>query len=352
MPFTTIDKSSLHFNTKLYTGNNSTQSITGLGFKPDFVWFKNYGTDSTDHAIFDIVRGVTKEIRPNKTDYEDTASNGLTSFDRDGFSIGDWSVINASSASMVSWNLKAGQSQGSSNTDGSINTTYTSVNTTAKFSISKWTGTGSAGTIGHGLGAVPGLILMKRLSNSAAGWLVYHQSEGAGKYIRLNSNARNQSDTNIFNNTAPTSSVFSVGTDTDNNGSGETYVAYCFAPVVGFSSMGLYQGNGNDNGPFIYTGGFKPAFVLLKELESTSSWFLLDHKRSQTNGGNPINRFLRTDTSDAQTDSSWHKIDFYSNGFKINDDDVDINDNNNSYIWIAFAEAPAVASNDIPATAR
>ena len=333
-----------HLNTKLYAGTGSAGNAqTGINFQPDFVWLKNRDNGTGSHGLFDAVRGVSKRIKSDDTAVEGTYA-GVSSFDSDGFTLGtSW---NQSSTNFVSWNWKA-NGQGSSNTDGGINTTYTSVNTTSGFSISTYTGTGSASTIGHGLGVIPKMILMKKLSGSA-GWVVYNNTIGAGKYLRLNTTDAEASDTNIFNNTAPTSSVFSVGTDADNNGSGATYVAYCFAEKKGFSKIGSYTGNGNADGPFVYTG-FKPQFILWKRTDSANGWILMDTKRSPFN---VVDDLLEAQGDGAEATASSYYVDYLSNGFKIRNTNNVFNNSSGSYIYMAFAEEPLVASNGDPATAR
>ena len=337
-----------YFNTKLYTGNNSTNAQTGVGFQPDMVWFKSRSA-ATDNAIFDAVRGVTKEIRPNKTDYEDTASNGLTTFGSDGFTIGDWSVINANSATYASWNWKV-NGQGSSNTDGSINTTYTSVNTTSGVSISKYTGTGATATVGHGLGVAPKVVWIKGLSN-AGSWGTYNSAIGATKKILLNSDAA-EVTSGWMNNTAPTNQVFTVINDSDVGTSGYTYVAYSFAEKTGFSKFGKYLGNGDNNGTFVYTG-FKPAFVLIKCATQVGDWLIYDSKRS---GYNNDNRLVYPNLALAEEAGSAMEMDILSNGFKLRTSQNLVNGTSGgagrTYIYMAFAEHPIVSSNGTPATAR
>ena len=188
MAYSTIDKSSLHFNPIIYTGNGGTQALTGVGFQPDWVWVKSRDV-AKDHMVFDVVRGVQKSIRPNATTAEDNSSEYLTTFGTDGFTLGGNGKTNGNGNTFVAWNWKAGNSQGSSNTAGSINTTYTSVNTTAGFSISTYTGTAATATIGHGLGVVPKMIITKRISGGNEDWGVYHASVGATKYLKLNADA-------------------------------------------------------------------------------------------------------------------------------------------------------------------
>ena len=347
MAYSTISKSSLHFNTKLYTGTGSTQSITGVGFQPDWVWCKTRN-DTQDHQLIDVVRGVTKTIASNGSAAEFTDSNGLTAFGTDGFTVGSSGGINGSGDTLVSWNWKAGNAQGSSNTDGSINTTYTSVNTTAGFSISQYTGNGSAGaTVGHGLGAVPGLIFIKNLSSASTDWGVYHQSLGGTKALFLDLTA--QADTNIkyFNNTDPTNQVFSLGTYNDENANGDNYIAYCFAEKTGYSSFGSYTGNGSSDGTFIYTG-FKPAWVMAKRTDSSSSgaWVMWDNKRSPFNSRD---EYLVANDS-ATEGSSGTAIEIFSNGWQPKAAGA-CNVSGGSFVYMAFAEAPIVGSNNVPATA-
>jgi len=339
-----------HFNTKLYTGNATDDTaITGVGFQPDWLWGKNR-TDSTNHYFIDAVRGVTKEINSNNTDVEGTDATLIKSFDSDGFTLGNGS-LNQSSKDFVAWNWKA-NGQGSSNTDGSINTTYTSANTTSGFSISTYTGTGSAGTIGHGLGVAPAMIIVKRLTGSAEAWTVYHQSLDASapqdKYLHLNSTDAVMDSAGMWNDTAPTTSVFSVGSTGVTNGSGGTFVAYCFAEKQGFSKFGSYTGNGNADGSFIYTG-FSPAFVIVKQTNASGeSWKMYDNKRP---GYNLVNNWLEPDDSQAEGTGS-NQIDMVSNGFKARATNTAMNASGSTYIFMAFAEAPLVGSNNIPATAR
>ena len=354
MAFTGINKSTDYFNTKIYTGNGSAgHAITGVGFQPDWVWIKTRA-DVNNHTIFDAVRGVTKRIRSNQTNAESTSS-GVTSFDSDGFTVGSDSAGN--SGTMVSWNWKA-NGAGSSNTDGTINTTATSVNTTAGFSISTYSGTGSAATIGHGLGAVPQVMIVKNTYQSES-WIVYHQSLGGGtpqdKYLHLNTTDAEGDSAAMWNDTAPTSSVFSVGTSTSTNQAGGTFVAYCFAGKQGFSKFGSYTGNGNaSDPPFIYTG-FKPNFVMVKKYNGTQSWVMTDLVRDNAvgGGGNGIGARLQAQSSAAEdSNDTWAAINKFSNGFQpMYNDDV-TNGSGSTYIFMAFAAAPLVGTNNIPANAR
>ena len=344
MAYTTINKSTDYFNTKLYTGNSGTQAITGVGFQPDFIWNKQRnGTNS--HYLFNAITGTGKFLKSNSTDAEGTNTDTVTSFDSDGFTLGSAAGNNGSGNTMASWNWKAGTGQGSSNTDGSINTTYTSVNTTAGFSISTYTGTGSNATVGHGLGSVPKMIIVKRTSATDV-WRVYHGSIGATKHLVLNTTAGDASGSNVWNDTAPTSSVFSISTDSAVNASGATYVAYCFAEKTGYSKFGSYVGNGNADGTFVYTG-FKPAFVIVKCTSTTgNNWVMIDNKRL---GYNVDNNRIYADLSDAEDTTD--VVDLVSNGFKHRFTGGTSNGSGISYIYMAFGQS-LVGSNNVPCTAR
>ena len=340
-----INKPSLHFNTKLYTGNGSTQSITGVGFQPDWVWIKNRDTTGW-HFWTDAVRGAGKAIYSNRTDAEftDTDNSDINSFLTDGFSVGNNGDVNGNGNNIVAWNWKA-NGQGSSNTDGSINTTYTSVNTTAGFSISKYTGTGANATVGHGLGVAPKMIIIKQ-TNTTRNWVVGHNGMGWTKYLYLDS-TNAQGTGNFFNDTAPTNSVFSVVNDGGVNSSGGTYIAYCFAEKKGYSKFGSFEGNENANGVFVYTG-FKPAFVLAKNTAISDWWSMFDNKRLGFNSSDSP-RLLFPNTNSAESTSKM--LDFTSNGFKIRSSNTGINGNGNTVIYMAFAENPIVGTNNIAATA-
>ena len=341
MAYTTIDKSSLHFNTKLYTGTGSSNSITGVGFQPDWVWIKNRG-NTESHALFDAVRGVTKRIASNSTGAEETNANTVTAFGTDGFTVGTNAGVNGNGISTVAWNWKAGNSAGSSNTDGSTSSTV-SANTTSGFSIVKYTNpsSGSPFTVGHGLGAAPKMIIIKNLS-SAQTWGVYHASVGFGKYLRLDDSAA-EASANLV--TATSNTTFSAYQD--HHSTGNELIAYCFTPIKGFSKFGSYTGNGNADGTFIYTG-FKPAFALVKRSDSSNNWNLYDNKREGFNGGDePLFADLNNSES---TDTG--RIDFLSNGFKIRTTNSQVGASGGTYIYMAFAKAPLVGSNNVPCTAK
>ena len=343
MAYTTIKKPSDYFNTVLYTGNAGTQSITGVGFSPDFIWGKNRSS-VTHHALVDTVRGNTKYVKSSSTAAEATITNMVTSFDSDGFSLGADSDMNGSSANQVAWNWLA-NGTGVANTDGSISSTV-SANTTSGFSIVSYTGNETSGaTVGHGLGAVPSIIICKN-RDASFGWTTYHKSLGATKYIILNTTAAAGTSTGAWNNTEPTSSVFTLG-NAGEQVNGSNQIAYCFAEKQGYSKFGSYTGNGNADGTFVYTG-FKPAFVLVKNTQQGGDdWYMFDNKRSSFN---QVQANLKPNTTSAEASSTSYAFDFLSNGFKVRASTGAINNNNETMIYMAFAEEPLVGDN--PATAR
>ena len=338
-----IDKPNLHFNTKLHTGTGSTTTITGVGFQPDMTWWKSR-SNAVNHALYDAVRGGSKLLRPNQTNAEETNA-AVSAFTSDGVTLtGGDAFTNTSGYTYASWNWKA-NGTGSSNTNGTITSTV-SANQTAGFSIVKYTGNGTAGaTIGHGLSSVPNVVLIKALTSSTQQWNMYHSSLGNGSHMHFNlTNAVNSSST-YFNNTTPTSSVFSVGSYFETNESSTDFIAYCFAEKKGYSKFGSYTGNGNADGTFVYTG-FKPAFVIIKETSDTGNWCMSDNKRD---GYNPTKN-LYVDKSDVENTAN--TIDHYSNGFKIRSTGGSVNTSGSNMIYMAFAEEPLVGTNNIPATAR
>ena len=344
MAYTTINKPSDYFNTILYTGDGTgTQSQTGVGFEPDMVWVKSRNATNY-HGIADQVRGVDKFLYPNDSIAEQTnATDYLNSFDSDGFTHGLNGTIGQNSVNYAAWNWLASNTT-ASNTDGSITSTV-SANTTSGFSIVSYTGTGSAATVGHGLGSVPKMMIIKNRTNTQ-GFATYHHTQGAGNYVDLSSNNSGQAGSAIFGNTTPTSSVFSVATSGWTNDTGYNYIAYCFAEIPGYSKFGSYTSNNNANGTFVYTG-FKPAFLLLKNVTvANTGWELYDNKRTPNN---VANLYLRANTSDADVSSD--RLDILSNGFKLRQVG-DTNYNSDIIIYMAFAEAPLVGTNGVTAKAR
>tara|TARA_R100000231_G_scaffold75979_1_gene59148 strand:- start:806 stop:2203 length:1398 start_codon:yes stop_codon:yes gene_type:complete len=465
MSYTTIDDPTIYFNTKLYSGNGGTQSITGVGFQPDWVWLKDR-TAANSNKLYDGVRGATKYLISDDNSAEATQSNGLTSFDSDGFTLGSYGGTNNSSNNYVSWNWLAGgtapaitysvkvvsdsgnkyrfddfgtsavtldlqeggtytfdQSDssnsghplrfsttsngthgggseyttgvttngtpgssgaytritvaasaptlyyyctqhsgmggqantnstfGSSNFGGSIQTNV-SANTTTGFSIVSYTGTGSNATIGHGLGAIPKMYIARNITD-AEQWTTYHVGLDASApedyHVRLNTTDARVDEAAVWNDTAPTSSVFSVGDSGAPNGSGDSHIAYCFAEVKGFSKLGSYIGNGNGEGTFVYTG-FKPAWIMIKRSShSGTSWEIRDNKRQPFPDGNAKRLFADDSSAESSNNEAVEKL---SNGFKIRSTGGGHNTSGNTYIYMAFAESPFVNSNGIPTNAR
>jgi len=355
MAYTTINKPSDYFNTITWTADGtSPRSFTGVGFQPDLVWGKRRSV-AADHNLYDVVRGAgsDKALMSNATSEEGNASASfgyLSSLDSDGFTTTTGSTNNNywnnGTDTYVAWNWLAGGTA-SSNTDGSI-TSSVSANTTSGFSIVSYTGTGANATIGHGLGAVPKMIIVKDRDTSAS-WQVYHVSLGATKYLKLDTTDAEATNTNRWNDTEPTSSVFTVGTASGTNASGTAYIAYCFTDVKGFSKFGSYTGNASTDGPFVYTG-FKPAFVITKNASSTQGWYLLDNKR---NPSNDMGKTLFPQDSAAEFDYGVNpsNFDMLSNGFKIRQTGAN-NVSGETIIYMAFAENPLVTTGKIPATAR
>ena len=341
-----INKPSDYFNTVLYTGNGSTQSITGVGFQPDFIWVKDR-TSAYYHELQDIVRGAGKGLFSNDTLAEITGRT-LYQFDSDGFSLdGSQSTTNVNGDNYVAWNWLSSNTT-ASNTDGSITSTV-SANTTSGFSIVGYTGNATTGaTIGHGLGVTPDVIIAKSRA-SADNWGFFHSSFSSQQYMFLNTTAAKASASSVWN-ALPGSSVFTVGDNASVNDNGNM-IAYCFAEKKGFSKFGSYTGNGNADGTFVYTG-FKPAFVIMKRTDTTGNWLLFDNNRSSSGGSNLIQQYLYPNLNDAEDSDATRGIDFLSNGFKQRNDFSAINASGGSYIYMAFAEQPLVGTNNIPATAR
>ena len=357
MAYSAITKPTDYFNTVKWTGTgDATTAVTGVGFQPDWVWIKNRDVGD-DHMVFDAVRGTTKPIFTNSSNAESTNAESLQSFDTNGFTTGNHRGTGGDNGNpMVAWNWKANGS-GSANTDGSINSTV-SVNTTAGFSIVKWTGNNYGGaTVGHGLGAVPKMIIFRNYSVTED-WTVYHQGLTSNNYkVDLNNNSAEANVTNPYlENTTPTNSLITLGDHQRVNGSGNSIIAYCFAEKKGFSKFGSYTGNGNANGTFIYTG-FKPAWVMIKQVNTTGNWALSDNKRNNTGGGNFVSHTLAANLYQNESyfgGGAGNKQDYLSNGFKIRDTGGYANTSGGTYIYMAFAEESLVANvgQGIPATAR
>jgi hypothetical protein len=345
LPDPTVVQGDDYFNTVLWTGDaTNPRSISGVGFQPDLVWIKTRSV-ANPNLVHDAVRGVTstdsRSLRTEATDGEVnyyTVNGALNAFESDGFRLAGGSTnnnYNASGGTFVAWNWKA-NGAGVSNTDGSITSTV-SANTTAGISIVTYTGNGSAGaTVGHGLGAVPSMFILKERSGGTPGdfWATYHVSLGNTKFLRLNTTDA-EATAAYWNNTTPSSSVITLGSNTNINDTGSTYVIYAFAEVEGFSKFSSYTGNASTDGPFVYTG-FRPAFVLIKcSTGSGLGWFIFDAER---NAYNVVDDYLVANTSAAEAVGL--NMDFTANGFKIRNNNGNINGNATTHIYMAFAENP------------
>ena len=320
---------SKNFDAVLYTGTGSSLSITSLAFQPDFTWIKGR-SGATNHALYDAVRGVQKDLVSNSTSAETTETTGLTAFGSTGFTIGTLAKLNTNSATYAAWNWKGGNGT-VSNTSGTITSTV-SANPTAGISVVSYTGTGANATVGHGLGVAPRMIIGKR-RNAVQDWGVYHASIGNTGALALNLTIATDTSAAYFNNTSPTSSVFSVGTGSAFNASTSTYIAYAFAEVAGFSKFGTFTSNASADGSFVYCG-FRPRFVLIKPTSIAADWILYDTAR---NTYNVTDTFLRPNLSNADSTSAGLVIDILSNGFKIRGS---WNGFDSAPIFAAFAEAP------------
>ena len=342
MPTTyAIPNGATAFAATLYTSNGGTQSlmnaVNGVGFQPDLLWIKPRSTTG-GNALIDSVRGVSNYLVSYNTSAEASASDYITSFNLSGWSLGAGNFSN--STTVVGWQWKAGGTA-VSNTAGSITSTV-SANTTAGFSVVTYTGNGTSGTIGHGLGVAPQMIIVKRRS-ATQDWIVAHIGIGGtggmgNNFMYLDLTDASSAYAGCFNNTLPTTSVFSVGSDTSTNASGSTYVAYCYAPVAGYSAFGSYTGNGSTDGPFIYTG-FRPRFLMVKNSSAVGNWNMQDSSR---NPYNAVNNQLYANLSDAEyaANSGNFLVDFLSNGFKVRGTGSSGNGSGNTIIYTAFAENP------------
>jgi hypothetical protein len=329
-----------YFNTKLYTGTGSSNAQTGVGFQPDWLWIKDRDSSSNSHVITDVVRGTNKIIFADNNSAEVTDANRVTSFDSDGFTVGTDGSTNTNTNDYVAWNWKAGGAA-STNSNGSVSASV-SASTTSGFSVVKYTnpGSGSPFTVGHGLGAAPTCIFVKNLASQ--NWGVWHTGLGFGKYLQLNTTVA-ESAANLV--TATSSTTFS--TYYDHHTSGTELIAYCFAPVKGFSKFGVYYGDASADGPFIYTG-FKPGLIILKRAGNAgNNWNMIDTKRSPSND---VDKILFPSSNDAEVTTT--VADINSTGFKIRLTSSGWNHNQDKFIYLAFAEEPLVSSNNVPATAR
>ena len=356
MAYTTIDDPSAHFQTAIWTGNASARDITNDGnsnLQPDFIW-KKCRDSNTAHIAQLSNLGVTKYFRPNVTSEIGTASSLISSFNSDGFGLTSNSSQNVNSEKNVAWQWKANGNSTSSNSDGDITSTI-QTNSTAGFTIGTYTGNGSNNqTIGHGLGAKPDWIIIKR-KDTAAAWLVWHKHNTFNHVLRWPHTAAesdsasgrvgafgSQGSSTIF-------TIFSGSGAYDNcNINGDTYVFWAWAGKQGYSKFGKFKGNRNTDGSFIYTG-FQPAWILIKEKGADTSWGIWDNTRSISN---PADELILVNQSAPEYSGSSYNLDILSNGFKLQNTDGAWNGNNDEYIYMAFAQNPFVTSTGTPGTAR
>jgi len=352
MAYTNIDDPSAYFQVATYTGNGTDNTaITYDGnsdMQPDFLWFKLRSVTG-NHVLFDSTRGTSKYVRSNNNAAETTNGTLLKSFNTDGFTVGTAGNTNSNGNTLVSWGWKANGGTTSSNTDGNITSTVQS-NQDAGFSIVTYTGNGTDNqTIGHGLGVQPNWWLVKR-RDSTGGWMFGASSilGGTSNYLALDSTAANTEINNIWGDSPTSSTLFRVSNNARLNTNNGTYVAYLFADKQGFSKFGQYIGNGNADGPFVYTG-FKPAFIMGKRSSTTGDWFIVDNKRDIDN---PADKRLFANTTAVESTSTNNEVDLLSNGFKLRRNLIQSNGSGSTYIYMAFAENPFVTSTGIPTTAR
>jgi len=361
MAYTTIDDPSAHFQTVLYTGNSSDNAITNDGnsdLQPDLLWVKSRAA-TDNHMLFDSSRGFNGDndslyLEPNNTDAEaHDDDNHLKSFNSDGFTMqAGSSRTNNNTVTFVAWQWKAnGGTTTSVSASGTTLASTHQTDSTSKFCIMTWTGSGTAGhKVTHGLGSVPKLIIVKKRSG-ADSWAVYHHKNTSAPetdYLHLDETIATTDSVDRWNDTAPTSTLITLGDAGVGNASSATYVGYCWDEVQGYSKIGSYTGNGSEDGPFVYLG-FKPQWILFKNAGAAEEWVLQDTTR---NPNNPVTINMRVDSNIAEADASSIDFDFLSNGFKNRSDQAQVNSSGVTYIYMAFAEHPFVSSKGVPVTAK
>ena len=360
MAYTTIDNPELYFQTKLYTGTGSSNSVTLDGsedMQPDLVWIKVRSNSTHGHNLFDSVRGVNKPLQSDSTSAEGNDASGgntsLNSFDSDGFTLGGfYNKVNQSGQTFVAWNWKAGTTSGISGSP-SITPSGYSLSQTAGFSIIAYTGNASVGaTIPHGLGVAPAVIIFKNRDASVK-WAVYHHKNTSAPetdHLVLNTNAATSDDDSILNDTAPSSTLITMKTSSAVNSNSVKYVAYCFSEIKGYSKFGSYTGNSSTDGPFLNMG-FKPAFLMVKRTSATENWYMKDNKRDPFNDMDASALYANGNAAE-DTGGAWLTGDACANGFKIRKNDSSSNGSGSTYVYFAFAESPFVNSSGVPTNAR
>jgi hypothetical protein len=358
MAYTTIDDPSAHFHVNLHTGDGEdslaiTNDANAGDFSPDWLWIKNRtsGGGTGPNYVLDTTRGNTKDVNTDNAEAEHTNATTCLSFDIDGFSVGSAGVVNNDTDSFLAWQWKAnGGSRTTNAEDGNNPAGGYQANATAGFSIVDYVGTGAAGTMAHGLGAVPSLIMVKN-RDVADAWAVYHSANTSTPetdYLVLNETDETADDATYWNDTAPTSSVFTVNTAHNVNADGENYIAYCFTEIQGYSKFGSYTGNASTDGTFVYLG-FKPAWLLIKRTSGSGNWVLMDTKRDTHNVSF---KAFNADASYAEESSAYYNMDLLSNGVKFRNLNAETNGDGTTHVYAAFAESPFVTSGGVPCTAR
>ena len=363
MAYTTIDDPSVYFQIGLYTGNgnnnkninlgsaNFTGEYVGQDIQPDWVWIKNTDTNGKDHVLYDSSRGVTKQNYTNNNQAEDTVSNGVTSFNSNGFTLGNNGGPNAADDAHVAFVWKANAGSRTTFTESGNNPAggY-QANATAGFSIIDYTGTGATGTVAHGLGVTPKVAIIKDRDNAAHWVYATTTLDGSNDAMYLETTGAKFDSNSDIDITFTSSNVQLANNWTDVNGDGTKYIAYVFAPIKGYSRFGMYRGNGSADGTFVYTG-FKPSFLMFKATSGSEGWGIFDNKRNTGHSvGNPRDIYLQPNNNNANSSES-DSVDFLSNGFKWRIDSGFRNGDGVDFIYMAFAENPFTSSEGVPATA-
>ena len=344
--YTTIDDAGSLFNTLLWTGTSASHALTGVGFQPDFTWIKSRDS-GYQHELYDSVRGATNFVSSDDNAAQETETEGLKSFDSDGYTLGTRDQVNDDTKTYLGSSWLAGTTTGIDTTGADLTVNGYSFNQAAGFSVIEYEGNNVNGAyFPHGLGAVPQIVIIKSL-DTATDWTVYHHLMDVGgnantRACELNTNAQDAS-VNFWKDTTPTSVLVRIDNSAQVNPA-STMLAYCFTPIQGFSKFGTYEGNGNVDGPFVYTG-FRPAFIITKDQEASGNWNMWNNRAL---GYNEENRLITCNQDAAEIDRNF---DILSNGFKPRDSGQS-NEAGNAYIYLAYAESPFCNSNGVPTNAR
>jgi len=362
--YTTIDNPELYMQVKAYSGNGTAIGSGGLSvtldgdenMQPDMIYFKRRDSGSAGQ-IQDAIRGVTKFIpMDGSTDAQETNAETLTAYNSDGFTVGNHNGVNNGSGTYAAWCWKTGSAFSNDASATSVGNTDSSgsVNATSKFSIAIYEGAGASLDIQvkHGLSAVPAVMWTINLDDANHRAVYHHKNTSAPEtdFLYLSDDRATTDDADMWNDTAPTSAVFTAGDHSSSNRSGDSFVSYHWNEVQGYSKFGSYTGNGNADGTFVYLG-FRPAWVMYKPSSASDNWEILDNKRDVFN---PNDTLLYANLTNAESDpaSTNDRVDFLSNGLKFRDGGGASNGSGTTYIYMAFAEAPFVNSNGVPCNAR